>query len=146
MKETNGRPPRSATAPFIFTTSDANYLPGALVTLYSALQHANTTDFVLVTSAPTSPLLDPGVFRFNTDDPLAYFLTWTTYGTWLPGDERGWIRKGKGFQLPQLVIQANAGDRMTELACTLDAPQRRIVEETIAEHCEVRQWKLHAVN
>jgi hypothetical protein len=22
-------------------------------------------------------------------DPLAYFLTWTTYGTWLPGDERG---------------------------------------------------------
>ena len=27
--------------------------------------------------------------------PLAYFLTWTTYGTWLPGDERGWIEAGK---------------------------------------------------
>ena len=26
------------------------------------------------------------------DDPLAFFLTWTTYGTWLPGDERGWSR------------------------------------------------------
>jgi hypothetical protein len=25
----------------------------------------------------------------NRDEPLAYFLTWTTYGTWLPGDERG---------------------------------------------------------
>jgi hypothetical protein len=22
-------------------------------------------------------------------EPLAYFLTWSTYGTWLPGDERG---------------------------------------------------------
>ncbi len=22
-------------------------------------------------------------------EPLAYFLTWPTYGTWLPGDERG---------------------------------------------------------
>ena len=26
---------------------------------------------------------------FNTDEPMAYFITWTTYGTWLPGDERG---------------------------------------------------------
>jgi len=33
-------------------------------------------------------------------DPLAYFLTWTTYGTWLPGDERGWVLKGKGFNCP----------------------------------------------
>jgi hypothetical protein len=27
------------------------------------------------------------------DEPLAYFLTWTTYGSWLPGDERGWVEK-----------------------------------------------------
>ena len=27
--------------------------------------------------------------EFNTDEPIAYFITWTTYGTWLPGDERG---------------------------------------------------------
>ena len=32
---------------------------------------------------------------FNLGEPLAYFLTWTTYGTWLPGDERGWNRKGE---------------------------------------------------
>src|SRR5438309_2044603 len=24
--------------------------------------------------------------------PLAYHLIWTTYGTWLPGDARGWIQ------------------------------------------------------
>ena len=27
------------------------------------------------------------------DDPLALFLTSTTYGSWLPGDERGWVEK-----------------------------------------------------
>ena len=26
-------------------------------------------------------------------EPLAFFLTWTTYGSWLPGDERGWVEK-----------------------------------------------------
>jgi hypothetical protein len=25
------------------------------------------------------------------DDPIGYFLTWVTYGTWLPGDARGWV-------------------------------------------------------
>ena len=33
--------------------------------------------------------------EFNTDEPIAYFITWTSYGTWLPGDERGWWRKGE---------------------------------------------------
>ncbi len=25
------------------------------------------------------------------DRPFALFLTWTTYGTWMPGDERGYV-------------------------------------------------------
>ena len=33
-------------------------------------------------------------------DPLAYFITWATYGTWLPGDERGWVEYRHGWQLP----------------------------------------------
>jgi len=36
-------------------------------------------------------------------EPLAYFLTWTTYGTWLPGDERGWVRRPGNSNLPELV-------------------------------------------
>ena len=34
------------------------------------------------------------------DDPIAYFITWTCYGTYLPGDHRGWTRWHKGDQLP----------------------------------------------
>src|SRR5271165_1258640 len=33
-------------------------------------------------------------------EPLAYFLTWPTYGTWLPGDERGWVEYRHSWQLP----------------------------------------------
>ena len=77
-------------------------------------------------------------------EPLAYFLTWTTYGTWLPGDERGWVKRGKGFQLPDPVLELTSRSRMTESACTLAAEQRELVEQTIADHCDIRGWQLHA--
>jgi hypothetical protein len=79
-------------------------------------------------------------------DPLAYFLTWTTYGTWLPGDERGWVKRGEGFQLPDPIRRSDAEARMTEDACSLDNEQRKLVETTIADHCRIRGWYLHTVN
>ncbi len=79
-------------------------------------------------------------------EPLAYFLTWPTYGTWLPGDERGWIQYGRGWQLPDAVRKLEAEARMTEDACRFDGEQRNVVERQIAETCNVRGWELHAVN
>lgn len=79
-------------------------------------------------------------------DPLAFFITWSTYGTWLPGDERGWIEYRRGWQLPNPVRQLEAEAAMTENACILDSEQRELVERTIADHCEKRAWQLHAVN
>jgi len=29
------------------------------------------------------------------NDPIAYFITWGTYGDRLPGDARGWVQKKK---------------------------------------------------
>jgi REP element-mobilizing transposase RayT len=79
-------------------------------------------------------------------DPLAFFLTWTTYGIWLPGDERGWVAKGKGFQGPSQDKERAASELMTEPPCMLDERQRQVVEETIREHCKLRGWELYAVN
>ena len=79
-------------------------------------------------------------------EPLAYFLTWSTYGTWLPGDERGWIEYGYGWQLPYPVRKREAEARMTEDACRLDGEQREVVERQVAETCQVRGWQLHVVN
>ena len=65
-------------------------------------------------------------------EPLAYFLTWPTYGTWLPGDERGWVEYRHGWQLPDPARKREAQARLTEDACLLDQDQRRLVELTIA--------------
>jgi REP element-mobilizing transposase RayT len=79
-------------------------------------------------------------------DPLAYYLTWPTYGTWLPGDQRGWVKRGQGWQAPDPVRKLEAESRMAEDACRLDHEQRAIVEKTVAEHCQIRGWELYAVN
>jgi hypothetical protein len=83
--------------------------------------------------------------RVPLEEPLAYFLTWTTYGAWLPGDARGWVEKPGEFRPPDDQRQRAARQLMTEPALTLDAEQRRIVEDMIADHCRIRGWHLHAV-
>jgi len=79
-------------------------------------------------------------------DPLAYFLTWSTYGTWLPGDQRGWTEYRRGWQLPDPTRELAAAARMTEDACRLDPEQRQLVHAQVAETCAYRGWELHAVN
>jgi REP element-mobilizing transposase RayT len=79
-------------------------------------------------------------------DPIAYFITWNTYGTWLPGDERGWVEYRHGWQLPDPVRQLEAAAKMTEDACRLNDEQRAAVEEQVAETCRIRTWTLHEVN
>jgi len=78
-------------------------------------------------------------------DPLAYFLTWTTYGTWLPGDERGWYSSPGQWSSPDNLRKLWSQIRMTEDAIVLSHQQRREVESTISRHCKIRHWHLHAV-
>ena len=85
--------------------------------------------------------------QFNTDEPIAFFLTWTTYGTWLPGDERGWNRKHDGkIQEPNPELEAAARKAMTESEFYLDESHRTIVKATIEQHCHIRGWHLHVAN
>lgn len=85
--------------------------------------------------------------EFNTDEPLAFFLTWTTYGTWLPGDDRGWNRKHEGkIQKCNPELEAAARLKMTEPEFHLNKMHRDIVKETIEKHCKIRGWHLHIAN
>jgi REP element-mobilizing transposase RayT len=81
-----------------------------------------------------------------SDDPIAFFLTWSTYGTWLPGDGRGWVEYRRGFQLPDPILELVCAARMTEDACRLASHQRDRVNKQVAETCAHKQWPLHAVN
>ena len=78
--------------------------------------------------------------------PIAYFLTWVTYGTWLPGDQRGWIEYGRGWKLPDAQLERLCAQRLTENACQMSATEQRNVATQIAETCQHRGWVLHAAN
>jgi REP element-mobilizing transposase RayT len=82
----------------------------------------------------------------RNDEPIAFFLTWSTYGTWLPGDERGWVEYRRGFQLPDPVLELECTARMSEAAVRLLPHDRQAVHEQLAETCKFRGWILHAAN
>ena len=82
----------------------------------------------------------------RADDPIAFMFTWSTYGTWLPGDSRGWVEYRRGFRLPDPILELENAARMTEDACILAPHQRKQVHEQVAETCQHKLWLLHAVN
>ena len=79
-------------------------------------------------------------------DPITLFITWTAYGSWLPGDLRGWKHWKKGEQQPQPRLEDWCRDRMKEKTVLLDEQHRILVEEVIREHSQIRGWELHAVS
>ena len=84
---------------------------------------------------------------FNVGEPLAYFLTWTTYGTWLPGDIRGWNRKGAfDGQTANDARHESATAALKESPFILTDDDRELIAKSIQGHCSIRDWELHAQN
>jgi REP element-mobilizing transposase RayT len=80
-------------------------------------------------------------------EPLAYLITWTTYGSWLLGDARGWVEGGTpGVRAGDPAREAAARDRLLTPPVVLSEAQRSVVEATIRDHCRFRGWQLHAVS
>ncbi|MBX3434535.1 MAG: transposase [Pirellulales bacterium] len=80
------------------------------------------------------------------DEFIASLITWTTYGTWLPGDGRGWRTWGGDRQQPQPKLERWVKNRLKRDPVTLSAADRATVESAIREHCDFRNWTLLAVN
>jgi REP element-mobilizing transposase RayT len=80
-------------------------------------------------------------------DPLAYFLTWRTYGTWLHGEPRGSVDwQHRAYRTPLLehsnyrTEQARA--RMSHPPVALGDRARDLVANVVADHCRIRNWEL----
>src|ERR1700690_2816679 len=80
------------------------------------------------------------------DDPLAYFITWTLYGSHLQGNDSGWRRRRKGYQPPQPRLAEWHQKRLKYDVLLLSAAERRLVEAECERHCQHRGWHLWAVN
>ncbi len=78
------------------------------------------------------------------DGPLAYFITWTVYGTFLQGDERGWRKWGKGYQPTQPRLAEWRRDRLKHSIELLSDPERELVDKEVYRLSEYRGWKCWA--
>ena len=95
-------------------------------------------------AASASPLTD--AMRAEPNEPITLFITFTTYGTWLPGDRRGWRKWKAGEQQPQPLLEDWCRERMKEQAVFLNEHQRQRVEAVIRKHATIRGWSLHAIS
>jgi len=85
------------------------------------------------------------------NDPLAYFITFHTYGSWLHGDEKRSVDKGHNVYEMEYV-RANENRRIYEQgqqnssAKKFQRAARIIIDKTINEVAKYRGWTLHALN
>ena len=63
---------------------------------------------------------------------IAYMVTWTTYGTWLQGNKRPYVKDGQILPPNEELAEANS-KTLTKDAVRLSSGQRRIVEEAIRQ-------------
>jgi len=77
---------------------------------------------------------------------IAYFITWNTYGTWIPGDARGWRKRVQGEMLSRPLLETWCKDRLIHAPVILQPHDRQTVQDACREHCTRRDWKLLAVN
>ncbi len=79
-------------------------------------------------------------------NPIAFFITWTVYGTHLPGSEKWWSSRDKRGLTPMPKLEQWCQDRLSYPVITLGGGEREVVEATIVRHCELRGWKLWKTN
>ncbi|MFN0141173.1 MAG: transposase [Pyrinomonadaceae bacterium] len=91
------------------------------------------------------------IYEENTF-PIAYLLTFRTYGTWLHGNECGSIERSrdKRFRVIYRTRHVPLEDKMISEMKTsptiFNRHQKSIVNEAIKEVCEYRQYTARAVN
>ena len=87
----------------------------------------------------------------DTDTPLAYFISFRTYGTWLHGDKRGSIdRFHNRYRSPYLPPNKKwhhyNQQQLKTKPLILEARQRASIDPAIRETCKIRRWPLLAFN
>jgi REP element-mobilizing transposase RayT len=87
----------------------------------------------------------------DTDTPIAYFISFRTYGTWLHGDKRGSIdrsnnRYGSPYLKPNALWRNYNERRLKHQPLILKPTHRQALDIRLRETCTLRDWKLFALN
>lgn len=76
---------------------------------------------------------------------LGYMLTWTTYGTWVQGDERRYVKDGETLPANRPLAIDNE-EQLTKDAVILTVNQRKAIEAAIRAKANEIGQKLYAIS
>jgi len=87
----------------------------------------------------------------DTDTPLAFFISFRCYGTWLHGDNRkSTDRHNNSYGAPKIPPTSHWNEiskqRLKHRPVSLDTARRSSVERAVRETCEKRGWTVLAIN
>lgn len=75
---------------------------------------------------------------------LGYMLTWTTYGTWLQGNDRGYVQEGETLSQNKGLILANKLSQ-AQGSVRLSKKQRQLVREAILKEAILRKQNVYTL-
>ena len=81
----------------------------------------------------------------------AYLITFHTYGSWLPGDERGTVRRGRNRYGEPMhgrcdALQVRSRLLLHSAPVVLGVAERLVVLRAVLEVCQHRAWSMHAAH
>jgi len=76
---------------------------------------------------------------------IAYMITWTTYGKWLQGDKRGYVKNGKILPTNQSLEDSNK-QNLSKEPVKLTKTHRQIVQDAIFEKAKQLNQKIYALS
>lgn len=92
---------------------------------------------------------------FVHDENFALLITWTCYGTWLPGDRRGYVANtrladasyepkhnipGTPITADHPVTREHAAAKQKHATTTLDQEHALVAARAIVDACAIRHW------
>ena len=69
---------------------------------------------------------------------IGYMVTWTTFGSWLQGDERGYVKDGETLPANDKLKTANQNQQKFQTV-KLNPNQKQIVQNAILQEAELQQ-------
>jgi hypothetical protein len=76
---------------------------------------------------------------------IGYMLTWTTYGTWLQGNDKGWVKDGKVFGANKKLLMQNEKE-LKHKPIQLKRNEKEIVRSCILEQAQLRGEEVRAIS
>jgi len=82
--------------------------------------------------------------KSNMAKTIGYMITWTTYGTWLQGERKGFVKNGV-IRGENIAFKRECGKRLEKEAVRLGNEEKNIIKKAIAAAAKRFQQQIHAI-